>query len=160
MYQQLSLFLHGWSNLLVAFFLTYDSNIYIAELGLVTKKKELPKTFLYLFSYLFSLSSLFFSLMLFKMHLKFFECLAILKCATIFEEQFSISNLANFLLLADYPSVKLTNKKAIKKTKIIRKDCKNLTSTQYLPETTFDSFFTTQIDAQIVEFTRQYCPNR
>ena len=73
------------------------------------------------------------------------------ECATISEWQLSLLALANFLLLADSPSVKLTSKEAIKETKIITKDCGNLTPTQHLPETSFDPSPTAQIAAQTVE---------
>ena len=62
----------------------YDGGAYAIEPSLVTKKGELPRTFIYLFHH-FQTSTPFFSL-----------------------------NFASFLLLADYSSIKLTNVKAIK----------------------------------------------
>ena len=78
-------FLHHWSNLLAAFFFTYNSSLYIAEPSLVTKKEELPRIFLHLLSCLPLLPFLLSSLMLSKMRLAIFEYLVMLKCATIFE---------------------------------------------------------------------------
>lgn len=46
-------FLYGWKNLSVAFFFGHNSNIQIAEPGIVTKKGKLPKTSLYLLFHLF-----------------------------------------------------------------------------------------------------------
>ena len=146
-------FLRGWSNLLAVFFLAHDSGAYTAEPGLVTKKGEPPRISLHLLSRLPSLPSLLFSLTLSKMRPAISKCSAMSKCATIFEWQLSLPALANFPLLADCPSVKLTNEEAIKGTKIMTKDCGNLTSTQYLPETSFDPSLAAQIAAQTVEFS-------
>ncbi len=55
------------------------------------------------------------------------------KCAAVSEWQLS-STLASFPLLADYPSVKLTSENVIKAAE----DRKYLTSTQHLPEASFD----------------------
>ena len=77
-------FLYSWSNLLVAFFFAYNSGAYTAELGLVTKKWELPRIFLYLFSHLLLLSSLFFSLKPSQMCLAISKCLAMSKYVIIF----------------------------------------------------------------------------
>lgn len=60
--------------------------------------------------------------------------------------------MANFFLLADYLSVKLTYEKVIKKTKIMIKDCKNVTLIQHLLETFLNLFFVIQIITQIVKF--------
>ena len=122
-------FLCGWSNLSAAFFLAHDSGAYTAEPGLVTKKGEPPRTSLHLLSRLPSLPSLLFSLKLSKRRLAISECLAMSECATISEWQLSLSALANFPLLADSPSVKLTSEEAIKESKIMTKDCGNLTPT-------------------------------
>lgn len=109
--------------------------------------EELPRTSLYLLSY--QLPSLFFSLTLLKMRPAIFkyslisECLAMSKSAAISKWQLS-STLANFPLLGDFPSVKLTSENAIKEVE----DCKYLTSTQNLPEASFDFSHI----AQTVEF--------
>ena len=147
-------FLRGWSNLLAAIFLAHNSGAYTAEPGLVTKKGEPPRTSLHLLSRLLLLPSLLFSLKLSKMRLAIFECLAMSECATITEWQLSLLALANFLLLADSPSVKLTSEEAIKETKIMTKDCGNLTLTQHLPETSFDP----SPAAQIAILARRQCP--
>ncbi len=92
-----------------------DNGAYATESGLVTKKGELPRTFIY-HSYHFQPPAPFFS-----------------------------SNFASFPLLADYSSFKLTSEKAIKAVE----DCKYLTSTQNLPDASFDLSHT----AQTVEFS-------
>lgn len=56
--------MYKWQNI-------YDNGAYATESSLVNKKKELPRTFIYLFSDTFQLSSLIFSSMLSKI------CLAI-----------------------------------------------------------------------------------
>ena len=66
-----------------------DSRVYITESVLVTKKEELPRTFIY--------------------HSHHFQPLA----------PFSSSNFASFSLLANYSSFKLTSKKAIKACKYL-----------------------------------------
>ena len=142
-------FLCGWSNLSAAFFLAHDGGACTAEPGLVTKKKEPPRTSLHLLSRLPSLPSLLFSLTLSKMHPVISEFLAMPKCMTMSEWQLSLSALANFPLLADYSSVKLTSEEPIKESKIMTKDCGNLTPTQHLPEASFDLFCA----AQTVEFS-------
>lgn len=60
--------------------------------------------------------------------------------------------LANFPLPTDCLSIILISEEAIKKIKIITKDCGNFTFTQHLSETFFDPSFPTQIAAQIIEF--------
>ena len=72
-------FLYSWSNLWAAFFFTYDSGICIAELDIVIKKQEPPKTSLRR-SWLFLLPSLsLLGLTLSKMRPAIFEYLAIFK---------------------------------------------------------------------------------
>ena len=119
-------FLNSWSNLSAAFFFAYNNGAYTAESSLVSKKRELLKIFLHLFFCLPLLSSLLFSLKLSKMRLAIFKCLIMSECATISEWQLSFLALANFSLLANSPSVKLTSEETIKKTKIIIKDYGNL----------------------------------
>lgn len=119
-------FVYYLSNFLVAFFLAHNSSAYTIKSGLITKKRELPRIFLHFFSYSFQPLFLFLSLMLSKICLAIFKYLMIYKCTAIFKLQFSLT-LANFSLLANYPSVKLSSKKAIKTEKIIIKDCNYLT---------------------------------
>lgn len=91
------------------------------ELGLITKKRELPKTSLYLLLGKVQLLSLMISLTLLKMCLPIFEYLAMFKCVLMFVWQFSFKctliskwqfspTLASFALLADRSLVKLTSK--------------------------------------------------
>lgn len=145
-------FLYNWSNFLVTFFFFHNSSVCFAKPGLVTKKTELTKTFLYIF-FCFSLfSSFFFRLMFSKMRSAISKCSVILKCTTISEQQPSFLALANFSLLIDYLLVKLTSKKEIKKIRIMRKDYSNLTPIHYFLKTSFNYFLATQIIAQTVEF--------
>ena len=131
-----------------------------SEPGLVMKKEELPKTFLYLLSHSLQPSSFLFSLMLSKyaVILKRQSSstlskirLTISKCSTIFKvAAMSIYNalskwelsstLVGFPSLADNSSVKLTSEKTIKAVE----DCKYLTSTQTLPEISLDLSRTAQ----------------
>lgn len=83
-----------------------------AELGLVTKKGELPKTFLYLLLGAFQLPSLIISLTLSKMRPPIFDHLAMSKCVPMSKWQFS-SILASFSSLADYSSIELTSEASI-----------------------------------------------
>lgn len=76
-------FLCDRNNLSAVFFITHNSGTYTAEPSLVTKKRKPLKTFLYLFSRLFSLLSLFFSLTLSKMRSIPSKRLAMSKCATL-----------------------------------------------------------------------------
>lgn len=145
-------FLRNQSNFSATFFFAYDSSTYTAKLSLVTRKRELQKISLHFFSCLPLLLSLFFSLTLFKICLAIFKCLAISKCIIIFEQQFSFLALANCLLLVDSLLVKLTSEKAIKKIKIMTKDCKNFKTIQHLPKTAFNSSLAAQITAQKVKF--------
>lgn len=69
-------FLCDWSNLSVAFFLTYNGDICIAKPDLITKKREPPKTFLYLLLDIFQLPSLIISLTLLIIYLPIFKNLA------------------------------------------------------------------------------------
>lgn len=78
-------FLYYLSNLLTAFFPAHNSSTCTAKLGLVTKKRELSRTFLYLLSNAFEPSSFFFSLMLLEMHL------AMLRYIVIFVSQLSLT---------------------------------------------------------------------
>ncbi len=48
---EINYFLCNLNNLLIAYFLIYNSSIYIALLSLVIKKRKLPKTFLHLLSH-------------------------------------------------------------------------------------------------------------
>ena len=80
-------FLCGWSNLPAAFFFAYDSDTYTAELGIVTKKRELPRTSLYCFQLPLLLSLPLLSSTFLKIRLAMFEYLAIFKCAPMSEWQ-------------------------------------------------------------------------
>ena len=62
----------GWNNLSMAFFLAQNNGLYTAKLGLVTKKGELPITFIYFSNHL-QPPSLLLSLMLSKMRLAMFK---------------------------------------------------------------------------------------
>ncbi len=101
------------------------------------KKGEPPRTSFYLLSH--QPPFLLLSLMLSKMRPTMFKyslmskCSTMSKCAAMSEWQFS-STLASISLLADYPSVKLTSENVIKAAE----DRKYLTSTQNLPEASFD----------------------
>lgn len=101
------------------------------------KKREPPKTSLYLFSH--QLLFLFLSLTLLIMCLAIFKYTlmskysTMSKYATMFKWQFS-STLASFPLWADYPSIKLTSENVIKTAE----DCKYFTSTHNLPKASFD----------------------
>ena len=120
-------------NLSVASQLVYDGAAYTSEPSLVTKKRKPTTTSLYLISYLVQPSSLLFSSTLSKMRLAIFEFLVILKCTAMSKCQ-PCSTFASFLLLADQPSVRLIGENLIKGAE----DCKYLTSTQNLPEVSFD----------------------
>ena len=115
---------------------------------LVPKKGEPLRTFIYLLSHRLQSLSLLFNLTLSEMRPVISEYTAMSKYAAMSKWQFS-STLASFPLLADYSSIKLTSEEAIKETKIMTKDCGNLTPTQHLPEASFDLSCT----AQKVKFT-------
>ena len=115
---------------------------------LVPKKGEPLRTFIYLLSHRLQSLSLLFNLTLSEMRPVISEYTAMSKYAAMSKWQFS-STLASFPLLADYSSIKLTSEEAIKETKIMTKDCGNLTPTQHLPETSFDL----TRSAQKVKFT-------
>ena len=136
-------------NLSTAFLFACNSGTYVAEPGLVIKKREPPRTFWHLLSRFSSLLSLLCSLTLSKMRQAISEYLAKSKCAIMSDWQFSHSALVSFSLLANYSSIKLTSKKAVQSAKIMTKDCKYLTSTQNLPEASFDF----SCSAQKVKFT-------
>lgn len=122
------------------YFLSNFGNLSVASLlacivgdtqpSLVFKKRKLSRTFIYLFSFLFKFPSLFLSQKLFK-H------------PAIFKWQFNLT-LADFFLLADYSSMKLTSEKVVKSAKIMTKDYKYLTSIQNLLEMSFNLFCTIQ----------------
>lgn len=86
-----------------------DNRACNTEPGLVTKKREPPKTFLYLLLGTLQLPSLMLSLTFSKIRLPIFEHLAMFKYTPISEWQFSLT-LASFALLAENLSVKLTSK--------------------------------------------------
>ena len=81
-----------------------NSKVCNTESSLITKKRKLTKTFLYLFLGTFQFLSFICSLTLSKMSLPIFKYLAMFKCASISKYQFS------FALLADNLLVKLTSK--------------------------------------------------
>lgn len=110
-------FLGNLDSLSTASLFAYDSRAYTTEPGPVIKKRELPRISLYLLSHL--------SQPLFPLF-----NLTIFEYALISGLQLS-STLASFPLLADYLSLKLIDEKSIKAAK----DCKYLTFTQNLPET-------------------------
>lgn len=133
--------LYGWSNLLASN-LTHNSIAYTDKPGKFTKKRELLRTSLYLFSHhplSIFLNSTFLKIcsMMFKYSMMS-EYLVISKCAGMFKWQLSLI-LASFFLLINYPLVKLISKNIIKATE----DCKYLISTQNLPVVSFDISFTT-----------------
>ena len=82
-------FLYGWRNLSAAFFLGHDGGAWIAEPGMVTKKGELPRTFLHLISHSLQPPSLLLGSTLSKIRPVMFICSAMSKCATICEWPFS-----------------------------------------------------------------------
>lgn len=122
-----SYFLYGLSNFSTTFFFAHNSNAYTTKPGLVTKKREPPRTFLHFFSRLFSLLSLFLSLTPSKICLAISEYLAVSKCMIISEWQICFLVLANFFLLADCLSIKLTCEIIVKETKIMIKNYGNFT---------------------------------
>ena len=87
-------FEYNLGNFSMAFSFVCDGKACTTELGLVTKKREPSRTALDLSNH-FQSPSLLFSLTIFK-------------CTLISEWQFRLI-LASFLMLADYPSVKLTS---------------------------------------------------
>ncbi len=125
-----------------------------SEQGLVTKKVEPPRTSLHLLSHSLQPLSFFLSSMLSEyavmskrqpsstlseMRLAIPKCSAMFKVAAMFKynalSKWELSlTLAGFPSLADYSSVKLTSEETIKAVE----DRKYLTSTQTLPEASFD----------------------
>ena len=77
-----NLFLYDWNNLSSVFFFAHNDNSYTSGPGLVTKKGELPKTFIY-FSALLQCLSLKLSLIFSKICQPIFEYILIFECATI-----------------------------------------------------------------------------
>lgn len=100
------------------------------KLSLAIKMRKLPRTALYLFSYIFKPSS-------FILYMSYFKYILIFQYATISKQKL-ISTLTSFFLLADYLSDKLTSQKAVKRIE----DCKYFTSIQNLPDASFDLSFT------------------
>ena len=137
------LYLYGLSNLSVASFLAHNGGACTAELCLVTKKRESPRTSLYLLSQALQSPSPFLSLTLSKMCPAIFESM-MSNCAAMSKWQFSLT-LASFSLLADNSSVKLTIEKVIKAVE----DYNYLTFSQNLLEVSFNL----SCDAQIVKFS-------
>ena len=66
------------------------------------------------------------------------------KYATMSEWQLNHLALASFSLLADYLSIKLISEKAVKSAKVMTKNRKYFTSTQNLPEASFNYFCSAQ----------------
>ena len=81
-YDWSNFFSYGWNNLSTAFYLAHIDGFCTAEPGLVTKKGELPRTFIYLSNPLQSLSLLLIS-MISKMRPAIFEYILISECTTI-----------------------------------------------------------------------------
>lgn len=113
-------FLCNLSKLSTASLFTCDGKAYAIEPGLVTKKRELPRTSLYHLFHLLQSPSPLFSLTIFKYTL-------------ISRWQLS-TTLTTFFLLANYLLFKLASEKSIKAVK----NCKYLSSIQNLPETSLD----------------------
>ena len=101
-----NLFLCDWNNLSMACFFSYNNGSCTVEPGLVTKKEEPPRIFIY-FSNLLQLSSLLLSLILLKMRSAMFEYILIFKCATISNWQLS-STLAAMIIKTDHEYYTLT----------------------------------------------------
>ena len=116
-----NLFLCGWNNLSTAFFLAHNDGFCTAEPGLVTKKGEPPRIFIYL-SNPFQSLSLLLSSMFSKMCLAMFEYILISECATISNWQLSLTLVAMIMIT----------------------DHEYLTLTKHLPKNTFDLSQATQ----------------
>lgn len=140
--------LYNFSNFFtISPLLAMNGKICFAQLGFVTNKKELLKTFIYLFSHLFQFLFLLLSLTLSKIYPVMFNHSVIYKYAIISKLQLSLI-LDSFFLLADYLLVQLTHETTIKTEEIITKDCRHLISTKNLPKLFLNLFCI----AQIVEF--------
>ena len=72
-------------NFSTASFFAHNGDVWIAILSMVTKKRKLPKTSLYLLSHLFHPLFLFFSSTFLKIYPEIFKYLAILKCILMSE---------------------------------------------------------------------------
>ena len=78
-----NLFSCGWNNLSTVFILTHNDGPCTAKPGLVTKKRKLLRTFIYLFNPL-QTPSLLLSSILSKMHPVLLKYILISECITIF----------------------------------------------------------------------------